>query len=62
MTTLEIATDLTSNETNVKVSSFDELMKIAKLVGKYDLYISTPWGWELLGSYEDMGNNLNELF
>jgi hypothetical protein len=62
MKTLELATDLTSNETNVTVSSNDEFNKMIKLVGKYNLYMITPFGWELVGTFEDMGNNLNDLF
>jgi len=62
MTQIELATDLRSNKTNVTVSSIDELNKMIKLVGKYDLYINTPFGWEIAGSYEDYGNNLNDLF
>ncbi len=58
----QVATDLSSNETNVTVSSYDELMKMTKLVGKYELYIYTPIGWETVGSFEDMGNDLKELF
>ena len=42
MKTLELATDLTSNETNVTVSSNDEFNKMIKLVGKYNLYMFTP--------------------
>ncbi len=62
MKTLELATDLTSNDTNVTVSSNDEFNKMIKLVGKYNVYMSTPFGWETVGSFEDMGNSLNDLF
>jgi hypothetical protein len=60
MTTIEIATDLTSNETNVKVNTLEELNKMITLVGEYNLFIWVGT-WMTVGEFKG-SNDLNELF
>jgi len=61
MTTLQIATDLRNDETNVIVNSVDELNKFAKFFGSNSFYIWTVFGWMTLNEWLS-SNKIEDLF
>ena len=58
-----LATNLSTNETTVKVSSMEELVRMIKLVGEYNLFVWAPFNeWMTVGEWTSNGNDLNGLF